>query len=92
MSMEATSGKNPINHVGKIYNLLSNKMAKNITDEVDGIKQVHIMLSKPNWKTLLTSLKLASAQVIVEEGYSMESVNKDVEGIMDSWLERRGKI
>ncbi|MCG7853420.1 MAG: methionine adenosyltransferase, partial [Methanosarcinaceae archaeon] len=26
MSMEATSGKNPINHIGKIYNLLSTQM------------------------------------------------------------------
>ncbi len=91
MSMEATSGKNPINHVGKIYNLLSNKMAKNITDEVDGIKQVHIMLLSQIGKPI-DQPKAASAQVIVEEGYSMESVNKDVEGIMDSWLEDIGKI
>ena len=28
MSMEATSGKNPINHIGKIYNILSTKLAK----------------------------------------------------------------
>ena len=30
MSMEATSGKNPVNHVGKIYNLLSNDVANKI--------------------------------------------------------------
>ena len=28
MSMEATSGKNPINHIGKIYNLLSTQIAQ----------------------------------------------------------------
>lgn len=91
MSMEATSGKNPINHVGKIYNLLSNKMAADITDEVDGIKQVHIMILSQIGKPI-DHPKAASAQVIVEDGYSMESVNKDVEGIMDSWLENIGKI
>ena len=32
MSMEATSGKNPVNHVGKIYNLLSNDVANKIVD------------------------------------------------------------
>lgn len=91
MSMEATSGKNPINHVGKIYNLLSNKMATDITNEVDGIKQVHIMILSQIGKPI-DHPKAASAQVIVEDGYNMDSVNKDVEGIMDSWLENIGKI
>jgi len=36
MSMEATSGKNPINHVGKIYNLLSTEIAMKCVKEVDG--------------------------------------------------------
>ena len=91
MSMEATSGKNPINHVGKIYNLLSNKMAEDITKEIDGIKQVHIMLLSQIGKPI-DHPKAASAQIIVEEGYSMASVNKDVEGIMNNWLEDIGKI
>ncbi len=30
MSMEATSGKNPVNHIGKIYNLLSTEIAESI--------------------------------------------------------------
>jgi S-adenosylmethionine synthetase len=91
MSMEATSGKNPINHVGKIYNLLSNKMAEDITKEIDGIKQVHIMLLSQIGKPI-DHPKAASAQIIVNEGHSMESVNKDVEGIMDNWLEDIAKI
>ncbi len=91
MSMEATSGKNPINHVGKIYNLLSNKMAEDITGEIDGIKQVHIMLLSQIGKPI-DHPKAASAQIIVEEGYSMDSVNKDVEGVMNTWLEDIGKI
>jgi len=91
MSMEATSGKNPINHVGKIYNLLSNKMAEDITKEIDGIKQIHIMLLSQIGKPI-DHPKAASAQIIVEDGYSMESVNKDVEGVMNNWLEDIRKI
>src|SRR4030067_406644 len=34
MSMEATSGKNPLNHVGKIYNLLSTQMSRDIVKEI----------------------------------------------------------
>ena len=91
MSMEATSGKNPINHVGKIYNLLSNKMADQITSEIDGIQQIHIMILSQIGKPI-DHPKAASAQIIVEDGYSISSVHKDVEGIMDNWLEDIGKI
>lgn len=44
MSLEATCGKNPINHVGKIYNLLSIEAAKQIAAEVQGIEEVYIKI------------------------------------------------
>lgn len=91
MSMEATSGKNPINHVGKIYNLLSNEMAKEITKEVEGVKQVHIMTLSQIGKPI-DQPKASSAQIIPEEGHSLNSVRSDVEGIMDSWLENISQI
>jgi S-adenosylmethionine synthetase len=91
MSMEATSGKNPINHVGKIYNLLSNKMAANIAKEVEGVKQVHIMLLSQIGKPI-DQPKAASAQLILEDGYKTETVNREVESVMDSWLQDVGKI
>jgi S-adenosylmethionine synthetase len=91
MSMEATSGKNPINHVGKIYNLLSNKMAEDITREIEEIQQIHIMILSQIGKPI-DHPKAASAQIIVNDGYNIGSVNKDVEGIMNNWLENIGKI
>lgn len=91
MSMEATSGKNPINHVGKIYNLLSNEMAADITKKVEGVKQIHIMTLSQIGKPI-DQPKAASAQIIPEEGYSLNSVKADVEGIMDSWLENISQI
>lgn len=91
MSMEATSGKNPINHVGKIYNLLSNEMAKDVTKEVEGVKQIHIMTLSQIGKPI-DQPKAASAQIITEDGYSLNSVKSDVESIMDSWLENINKI
>ncbi len=44
MSMEAASGKNPINHVGKIYNVLSFRMADRIVKEVPEVKQCEVQL------------------------------------------------
>ncbi len=91
MSMEATSGKNPINHVGKIYNLLSNEMANDITSKVDGVKQIHIMTLSQIGKPI-DQPKAASAQIITEEGYSLNSVKAEVEGIIDSWLANTSQI
>ncbi len=44
MSMEATAGKNPVSHVGKIYNVLAKKLSFRIYDEVEGIKEVYVKI------------------------------------------------
>jgi S-adenosylmethionine synthetase len=85
MSMEATSGKNPINHVGKIYNVLSNQMARDIVDEVEGIKQVNIMILSQIGKAI-DQPKAATSQLILNDGYKLEEVSKKVESIIDGWL------
>ncbi|MGC9517731.1 MAG: methionine adenosyltransferase [Methanomicrobiales archaeon] len=86
MSMEATSGKNPINHVGKIYNLLSNEIASDVVKNVEGIEQIHIMLLSQIGKPI-DQPKAASAQIILEDGYKMDLVKPNVEKVIDSWLE-----
>lgn len=35
MSLEATAGKNPVTHVGKLYNLLSLRIAHKLGDDLD---------------------------------------------------------
>ena len=86
MSMEATSGKNPINHVGKIYNLLSNIIANDVVENVEGVKQADLMILSQIGKPI-DQPKAASTQIILEDGYNLEDVNKNVETIVDKWLE-----
>ena len=86
MSMEATSGKNPINHVGKIYNILSNEIANDVVSNVEGIKQMNVMILSQIGKPI-DQPKAASTQVILEDGYKLEDVSKKVESIVDRWLE-----
>lgn len=43
MSVEAASGKNPVTHVGKIYNLLSQEIAQEIHTETDSFAEVKIV-------------------------------------------------
>ena len=42
MTMEAAAGKNPVSHVGKIYNLLSHQLARKIHAQVEGVEEVYV--------------------------------------------------
>jgi S-adenosylmethionine synthetase len=44
MTTEAAAGKNPVSHVGKIYNLLAHQMAGRICDSIAGIEEVNVWL------------------------------------------------
>ncbi len=43
MSMEAASGKNPVTHVGKIYNLLADQISKSIYNETGEYAEVKLL-------------------------------------------------
>lgn len=44
VSGEAAAGKNPVSHIGKIYNVLSHRMADQIYRSVDGVREVYVWL------------------------------------------------
>ncbi|HTV25566.1 MAG TPA: methionine adenosyltransferase [Polyangiaceae bacterium] len=45
MSVEAVAGKNPVNHVGKLYNLTAGNIASDISSSLKGARDVHCYLS-----------------------------------------------
>ena len=91
MSMEATSGKNPINHIGKIYNLLSTQMARDIVQQVPDVQDVNIRLLSQIGKPIDQPL-VASAQIIPKEGTSFAKVKSEAEVVIDDWLSNVTKI
>ena len=91
MSMEATSGKNPINHVGKIYNLLSTQMARDIVKAVPEVQDVHIRLLSQIGKPIDQPL-MASAQIIPQDGANFASIRSEAEVVIDEWLANITKI
>ncbi|MFD8982923.1 methionine adenosyltransferase [Streptomyces sp. NPDC059564] len=46
MSIEAPAGKNPLDHTGKIYNVLAARLARQVHEEYGGPAQVHVFTSK----------------------------------------------
>ena len=62
ISLEATAGKNPVNHVGKIYNIVARRIAERIYRELDYARDVYVELlsqiGKPIDKPLMASIKI----------------------------------
>jgi len=85
MSMEATSGKNPINHIGKIYNLLSTQIARECVTKVDGIEEMYVRLLSQIGKPIDYPL-VASVQVLPKCGVALKEINADVLEIVDDQL------
>jgi S-adenosylmethionine synthetase len=44
MTLEAAYGKNPINHVGKIYSIISNEIAKDVVNQYEDIKNCTVYI------------------------------------------------
>jgi S-adenosylmethionine synthetase len=86
MSMEATSGKNPINHIGKIYNLLATEVAQECVQKVDGIEEIYLRFLSQIGKPIDYPL-VASAQVLPKPGVRVDLVNQGVEEIIEASLE-----
>lgn len=79
MSMEATAGKNPVNHVGKVYNLLSKHIAADIAKA--GAKQAYVRLMSQIGKPIDQPL-IASVQLIGDKRLEKKAVE-----VTDYWLE-----
>ena len=85
MSMEATSGKNPINHIGKIYNLLSTQLARDCVAKVDGIEEIYIRLLSQIGMPIDLPL-VASVQVLPKPGYELHAITRDIDAIVNDGL------
>ncbi len=86
MSMEATSGKNPIRHVGKIYNLLSTQIANKIVAEVDDVGEVYVRILSQIGKPI-DEPHMLSIQTTVKDGGNFAAVQSEAEEVANQWLD-----
>jgi len=90
MTMEAAAGKNPVNHVGKIYNVFAPLVANRIYKEVTGIKEVYVYLLSQIGKPIDQPL-IANVEVIPEKELT-NNMKQDAQSIMDEELSRITRI
>lgn len=89
ISMEATAGKNPVNHVGKIYNVLAKLIAERVyAEHSDVFSDVYVeilsQIGKPIDRPLIASVKLIPRDVSI--GDIPAHLKNDVRGIVDEYL------
>lgn len=91
MSMEATAGKNPVSHIGKIYYVLANIIAKRIYEEVKGVREVYVYLLSQIGKPIDNPL-IANVEVITEGGELTSDMRREAESITDEELSKISRL
>jgi S-adenosylmethionine synthetase len=88
---EAAAGKNPVSHVGKIYNVLTYRIAQEVYEEVPEVEEVYVwLLSKIG--NPIDHPAVAAAQVIMKGNNSLDKVRREINDVLDCELENIDKF
>ncbi len=82
MGTEAAAGKNPVSHVGKIYNVLSHRIAKDLYEKIEGVREVYVFLLS-RIGTPINRPQMAMAQVLLERGKKIGDIHREAEEIFE---------
>jgi S-adenosylmethionine synthetase len=85
MSTEAAAGKNPVSYVGKIYSLLTHRIAAEIYAGVPGLREVYVWLCSQIGQPIDQPL-IASAQLILQSGVALAEVEPTVKALIEQEL------
>jgi S-adenosylmethionine synthetase len=88
---EAAAGKNPVSHVGKIYNVLTYRIAQSVYEEVPEVEEVYVwLLSKIG--NPIDHPAVGAAQVIMKGNNSLDKVKREISDVLDCELENIDKF
>jgi S-adenosylmethionine synthetase len=85
MGTEAAAGKNPVSHVGKIYNVLAHRIAKRLYEDVAGLREVFVLLLS-RIGTPIDQPVVATAQVLLEGGRRMREIAAPAKAVFEREL------
>lgn len=89
MTMEAIAGKNPVSHVGKIYNVLAERAALDISD-LEGVKEAYVTLvsriGSPIDQPLLRGIRIAGDLQLTD------ALKSKIDSIIDYQLESTDEL
>ena len=85
MSLEAAAGKNPINHVGKIYNVLAMVVADDIVKLYPQIKDCNVSVVSQIGRSIADPRNL-SIRVILAKGEKLEPIKSKIFAVAEETL------
>ena len=91
MSLEAAAGKNPVSHVGKIYNIMATEIANDIVNNYPQVRECNVAILSEIGRRI-DEPSHTSISVAVENKSEFENIKSKVHYIADSWLERIGEV
>ena len=90
MSLEAAAGKNPVSHIGKIYNVVANIIADRVVNEVEEVEEAYCYLvsqiGKPINEPQVCDVKVRTKKDIkgIEEPVR-RIVNEELDQMPSTW-------
>ena len=91
MNMEAAAGKNPVTHVGKLYNIIAQQIADTLVGDLDEVSEAYCYLvsriGSPVSEPQVVDLHLA-----MQEGSSIDGVKSRIEEIVHDNLTNSARI
>ena len=87
MTLEAAAGKNPVTHIGKLYNIVANQIAAAIVAEIAEVTTAYCYLVSQIGKPV-SEPAIIHLQLHTEEGTPVEKVRPAVEAIARDHLSR----
>ncbi len=92
MSMEAAAGKNPVTHVGKLYNILAFRIADEIYNTAkNDIKEVHVRIVSQIGRRI-DDPHVANVQIIPAPGANISKYEREFREITDRHLANITKL
>lgn len=91
MSMEAAAGKNPVSHVGKIYNVLALELAQSIVTKFDAVQEANVWLCSQIGHALNEPWAI-SVDLVLAKDAPLSDIAKPVRSLVMGELQQVDKL
>jgi S-adenosylmethionine synthetase len=85
MNMEAAAGKNPVTHVGKLYNIIAQQITDNVANEIEAVVEARCYLVS-RIGTPINEPQAIDLQVVLQDGINIDSIRTQLEEIVQNIL------
>lgn len=87
MTLESIAGKNPVTHVGKLYNLVAGLIANDVVTEIDDVLTAHCVLVSRIGEPIREP-QIIEIRLLPRDGVTVDAFASRIEDIARAHLER----